>query len=159
VRTGRPMAVDTVVRLANEVPNIVGLKDARGNPYEAARVVAGVPDSFDVYSGDDSLTLPLLAVGAVGAVGVATHWIGPFVAEMVAAFDKGDHVAAREVNARLLDSYAYESTDLWQHASGVKALLQELGLPSGPCRPPLPPVPDEARQRARAIIATLGVTK
>ena len=159
IRTGRPMSVDTIVQLANEVTNIVGIKDARTNPAEAARIVADAPDSFDVYSGDDASTLPLLAVGAVGLVGVATHWTGSHFTEMIAAFDKGDHEQAREINARLLDSFAYESTDLWQHATGVKTLLGELGLPSGPCRLPMAPAPDEARSRAREIIAALGVSK
>lgn len=158
-RTGRAMSVDTIVRLATDVPNIVGIKDARGNPFESARIVAGAPADFDVYSGDDGLTLPLLAVGAVGVVGVATHWTGALHSEMVAAFDKGDVETAREINARLLDSFAYEVTDAWQQASAVKALLTEVGLPAGPCRLPLPPVPDEARAQARQIIEALGVTQ
>ena len=69
---------------------IAGLKDARGNPGEAAAIVAGAPDDFDVYSGDDGLTLPLLAVGAVGVIGVATHWSAGLHAEMIAAHDKND---------------------------------------------------------------------
>jgi 4-hydroxy-tetrahydrodipicolinate synthase len=158
-RTGRAMAVDTIVRLADEVPSIVGLKDARGNPAEAARIVADTPDDFDLYSGDDALTLPLLAVGAAGVVGVATHWCGVQMGEMIAAHDKGDVVAAREINAKLLDSFAYEATELWQHASGVKSVLNELGLPAGPCRLPLPPHAHEARPRAREIVAALGVSK
>ena len=158
-RTGRALSVDTIVGLATDVPTIVGIKDARGNPFETAQIVAGAPADFDVYSGDDGLTLPLLAVGAVGVVGVATHWSGVLHGEMIAAFVKDDPQTARAINARLLDSFAYEVTDLWQQASAVKALLTELGLPSGPCRLPLPPVPDEARARARHIIDALGVTK
>jgi 4-hydroxy-tetrahydrodipicolinate synthase len=158
-RTGRAVSVDLIVRLATEEPTVVGLKDARGNPGEAARIVAEAPDDFDLYSGDDSLTLPLLAVGAVGVIGVATHWSGELHADMIAAFGRGDVARAREVNARLLDSFAYEATEHWQHASGVKALLHELGLPSGPCRLPLAPVPEQARTRARAIIAALEVSK
>lgn len=158
-RTGRAMTVDTIVRLAREVPTIVGLKDARGKPFEAARIIADAPDGFDLYSGDDSLTLPLLAVGAVGVVGVATHWCGVQMGEMVTAHEKGDVVAAREINARLLDSFAFEATELWQHSSGVKSVLNELGLPAGPCRLPLPPHAHEARPRAREIIAALEVTK
>lgn len=157
-RTGRAMSVDTIVELATDVPNVVGIKDARGNPFECAQVVARAPDDFDVYSGDDALTLPLLAVGAVGVIGVATHWTGALHAEMIGAFDKGDHQTARELNARMLESFAYEATDLWQHAAGVKTLLAEVGLPGGPCRLPLPPVPDEARARARQIIDSLEVT-
>ena len=59
----------------------------------------------------------------------------------------------------MLDSFAYEATDLWQHSTGVKSLLNELGLPAGPCRLPLPPFSAEATARAREIIAALGVTK
>lgn len=159
-RTGRAMTNDVIVRLANEVPTIVGLKEARGKPGLTAQVVAETPPTFDVYSGDDGLTLPLLAVGAVGVVGVATHWSGTLHGEMIAAFLRGDVDGARSINARMLDSFAYESTDAWQHATGVKALLGELGLPSGPCRLPLPPeMPDDARLWAREIIATLGVSK
>jgi 4-hydroxy-tetrahydrodipicolinate synthase len=158
-RTARRMEVDTIVRLAREVPTIVGLKDARGNPTEAARIAADTPDDFDLYSGDDGLTLPLLSVGAVGVIGVATHWTGELHAEMITAYDKGDVSTAREVNARMLDSFAYEATDLWQHTTGVKSLLNELGLPAGPCRLPLPPSSDEATARAREIIAALGVSK
>jgi 4-hydroxy-tetrahydrodipicolinate synthase len=157
-RTSRAMTVETIVRLAREVPTITALKDARGNPTEAARIVAETPDDFDLYSGDTGLTLPLLAVGAVGEVGVSTHWTGEHHAEMIAAFDKGDHDTAREVNARLLDSFDFENTELWQAPGSVKAVLGELGLPSGPTRLPLPPVPDEARARARQIIEELGVT-
>src|SRR5918998_2117821 len=81
-RTGRALTVDTMLRLANEVSTIVALKDARGNVQEAAEIVAGAPDDFDVYSGDTGLTLPLLAVGAVGVVGVSTHWSAGLNAEM-----------------------------------------------------------------------------
>jgi len=158
-RTGRALSVDTIVDLATDVPNIVGIKDARGNPFESAQVVARAPDDFDVYCGDDGLTLPLLAVGASGVIGVATHWLGGLFTEMFDAFEKGDHDSAREINARMLESFAYEATELWQHASGVKALLNELGLPAGQCRLPLPPVPDEALVRARKIIDALEVTQ
>lgn len=156
-RTGRALAVDTIVGLARDVPTIVALKDARGNPAEAARIVADAPADFDVYSGDDALTLPLLAAGAVGVIGVATHWTGGLHAEVVAAMEKGDVATARQVNAKLLDSFAFEATEQWQHASGVKTLLTELGLPGGPARLPLPPVPDEARALARQIIADLDL--
>ena len=70
--------------------------------------MAGAPDDFDVYSGDDGLTLPLLAVGAVGVVGVATHWSAGLHAEMIAAHGKNDVEGAREINARLVPSFAVE---------------------------------------------------
>jgi 4-hydroxy-tetrahydrodipicolinate synthase len=157
IRTGRAMAVDTIVGLADEVPGIVGLKDAGGDPGATARVVAEAPDAFDVYSGDDSLTLPLLSVGAVGVVGVATHWAGDLHGEMIGAAGTGDYETARKVNARLLDSYDIEVGPSWVQASAVKAVLQALGLPAGDTRLPLEPVSEEARAAARTVVAGLGL--
>ena len=155
-RTGRAVAVDTLVRLAEGVPNIVALKDARAQVAEAAAIVAGAPDDFDVYSGDTALTLPLLAVGAVGVVGVSSHWCSGQLAEMIAAFDKGDVRAAREINARLLPSYAVESSATWVQTSAAKAALALLGQPAGPTRLPLPPIGDDVRAAVERVLAELG---
>jgi 4-hydroxy-tetrahydrodipicolinate synthase len=156
-RTGRAMTVDTIVRLASEVPTIAGLKDARGKPGEAAEIVAGAPDDFDVYSGDDGLTLALLAVGAVGVVGVCTHWAAGLHAEMVAAHEKGDVTLAREINARLGPSFAVEFSDTWVHTTAAKAALALLGQPAGPCRLPLPPPGDDVRDAVRRVLGDLGM--
>ena len=156
IRTGRALTVDTIVRLANEVPSIVALKDARGNVQEAAEIVAGVPDDFDVYSGDTGLTLPLLSVGGVGIVGVSTHWSAGLNAEMIAAFEKGDVVAAREINAKLLPSFAVESGPTWVQTSAVKAALEILGQPGGTMRLPLPPLDDDVRAAVRTVLDGLG---
>lgn len=155
-RTGRKISTEVLVRLAHEVPNIVGVKDAAGNPAETARVIARSPAAFEVYSGDDGMTLPLLAVGAVGVVGTCTHWAGAEMAELVAAFAKGDHGHARAINASLLDSYAYESRETAQFALAVKVALRVLGQPAGPCRPPLGPEPAELEAEARAVVEGLG---
>ena len=106
-RSGRKIETDLLIRLANEVEQIVGLKDAAGDPGQTARVVAAAPPDFHVWSGDDPMTLPLLAVGAVGVIATATHWIGPLMAEMVAAFERGEHQEAQALNARMFESYAY----------------------------------------------------
>ena len=82
------------------------MPDPTANPGETAAVISSAPSGFEVYSGDDALTLSLLAVGAVGTIGVATHWAAPVVGEMIAAFHKGDVTRATELNARLLESYA-----------------------------------------------------
>ena len=156
-RTARAIEVDTVVRLAREVPTIAGLKDARGNPAEAARIVAGAPDDFDLYSGDDGLTLPLLAVGAVGVVGVATHWTAGLHAEMIAAHEKGDGHTAAEINRRLGPSFAVETGPTWVHTSAAKAALEALGQPAGPLRLPLPPLDDDVRRAVRRVLDDLGL--
>ena len=156
VRTGRKISTEVLVRLANEVPTIVALKDAAGNPGETARVVAESPADFELYSGDDSQTLPLLAIGAVGVVGVATHWCGEQMAELVKCALAGDLESAQRINASLLDSYAFESGDDCPNPGPAKAMLAELGLPGGPCRAPMDVIPDHVRTQAREVIDALG---
>ena len=104
------------------------------------------------------MTLPLLAVGAVGVIGTATHWCGPIMSELVAAFEKGDHDRARELNASLFESYWYESRDHAQFALCVKVAMRCLGLPSGPCRLPIGPEPDGLEAEAEAMLERLGVS-
>ena len=109
VRTGRKITTATMLRLFREVPTVVALKDAAGNPGETAALISSAPEHVEVYSGDDAMTLPLLAVGAVGVVGVATHWTGEDHQEMFDLWEKGDPVGARLVNSRLLESFAFET--------------------------------------------------
>ncbi|HTT85975.1 MAG TPA: 4-hydroxy-tetrahydrodipicolinate synthase, partial [Acidimicrobiales bacterium] len=100
-RTARKIEFDTMVGLARTVPNIVGVKDAAADIPRAARLVAETPEDFELYSGDDALTLALLAVGAVGVVSVASNWAGDEMAGMIAAWSKGDAEGARLANAAL----------------------------------------------------------
>jgi 4-hydroxy-tetrahydrodipicolinate synthase len=155
VRTGRRIAHDVLLRLARDVPQVVGVKDAAGDVAGTAKLVAEAPPDFEVYSGDDGLTLPLLSVGAVGVIGVATHWAGPLFAEMIASFAKGDTVRAREVNARLLPSYAYETGDAAPNPIPAKAMMRVLGQPVGECRLPLGPAPAGLEDTARDVLAGL----
>jgi 4-hydroxy-tetrahydrodipicolinate synthase len=156
VRTGRKVDTSTLLSLAHEVPNIVGVKDAAANPAETTALVAQAPDDFEVYSGDDVLTLPLLAVGAVGVIGVATHWAAAETRDMIRAFLAGDVARARAINQRLLPSYAFETGDRHPNPIPTKAMMKVLGLPGGDCRPPMGPEPDDLQQRARRILAELG---
>ena len=156
VRTGRKIATDTLLRLAREVPNIVGLKDAAGNPAETARLIAEAPADFEVYSGDDPFTLPLLAVGAVGVISVSSHWVGRQMGEMIAAFAAGEVDEARRINAGMLDSFAYQSGDDAPNPIPTKTLLSVLGLKVGGCRPPMGPAPDGLAERARKVLEGLN---
>lgn len=151
VRTGRKISTSLLLRMAHEIPNVVGLKDAAGDPGETASVIAGAPDGFEVLSGDDGLTLPLLAVGATGVIGVATHWAAPIMKEMISAFQKGDVQTAQTLNAKMLESYAFETGDLNPNPVPTKAMLNMLGLPAGPCRPPMGFGPDDLVERARQV--------
>jgi 4-hydroxy-tetrahydrodipicolinate synthase len=155
IRTGRKIDTATMLRLA-EVPNIVGVKDASGDPAESARLLAAAPPDFELYSGEDALNLPLLAIGAVGFVSVAAHWSGVEHGEMVRAFRAGEVDKAREINARLLPSYAFETGADTPNPMPTKAMLRVLGLPAGQCRLPVGPAPDGLEDRAREVLEGLG---
>ncbi len=155
-RTGRKVDTSTIVRLAEEVPTIVGLKDAAGSPAETAGLIAAAPDDFEVYSGDDNLTLPLLAVGARGAISVSSHWAGPQLKAMFEAFDAGDVAEACRINQRLLPSYRFETTLDAPNPVPTKAMLRSLDLPAGECRPPMGPTPDGLEAEAKEIWGALN---
>lgn len=155
VRTGRKISTELLVRLAHEVPNIVGVKDAAGNPGATARVAAATPASFEVYSGDDGMTLPLLAIGAAGVVGVATHWTAPDHVDMFDCWERGDHAGARAVNARMLESFEFETGDEAPNPIPSKAMLRTLGFAVGECRLPLGPAPLGLEDTARAVYGRL----
>jgi len=156
VRTGRKVTTEVLARLAREVPNVVGVKDAAGDPAETARLMASVPSEFELYSGDDALTLPLVAVGAVGVISVASHWVARQMGEMIGAALDGDLETARKVNARLLASYDFETGDDAPNPVPTKALLRVLGLRVGECRPPMGPAPDGLADRARSVLDGLA---
>ncbi|MGZ4694465.1 MAG: 4-hydroxy-tetrahydrodipicolinate synthase [Acidimicrobiales bacterium] len=151
IRSGRKISHEVLVRLAHEVPNIVGLKDAAANATETARVVADTPAGFEVYAGDDAWTLPMMSVGAVGVISVAAHWAAPEMSEMIAAFDRGDHTKAWELNALLLESYDFEGSDLTPNPLPAKAMMRALGQPAGQCRLPMGPAPAGLEQRALEV--------
>jgi 4-hydroxy-tetrahydrodipicolinate synthase len=155
IRTGRKVGHDVLIRLAREVPNIVGVKDAALDVAASAALMAAAPSGFELYSGSDDQTLPLLSIGATGTVGVATHWAGELVGEMIAAFGKGDVERARNINARLLESYVFETSDLAPNPIPTKAMMRVLGLAVGQCRLPMGPPPDGIDDRAREVLAKL----
>ena len=156
VRTGRKVAIDTMLQLARDCPNIVGVKDASGDPAGTARLLARAGAGFECYSGDDALTLPLLAVGAVGVISVASHWVGTELGEMVRLYLKGDVEGARELNAGLIDAVSFQSSDEAPNPLPAKAVLRVLGLPAGECRLPMGNAPDWLEPKARAMLANLG---
>jgi 4-hydroxy-tetrahydrodipicolinate synthase len=153
-RTGRRISHDVLVRLFTEVSNCVAFKDATGDPAGAARLMADLPDLV-LYSGDDSLTLPLLAVGAVGVIGVSTHWAGSEFGDMIVAVEKGDLDHAREINARLQPSFTYSNSDTCVFSQSTKAMMRVLGVDIGEPRLPLGPPPDGTEAAARKVIEAL----
>lgn len=155
IRTGRKIAHATLVALSREVTNIVAVKDAVSDAALSAALVADAPN-LELYSGEDKMTLALLAVGACGTVSVASHWNAQHQADMLGAFAKGDVDTAREINARLIESWDFEGSDLAPNPIPTKAMLRVMGLPGGPCRLPMGPEPDGLEARAREVLANLG---
>ena len=155
-RTGRKIETRTMLDLFNDVSNVIGVKDAAGNPGETARLLSLAPEGTEVYSGDDGLTLPLLAVGAVGAIGVATHWIGNETRDMMNAFFSGDVTRAASINQKLVPSYQFETGDEAPNPVPSKAMMRVLGRPAGPCRLPMGPEPDWLESEAKSVLAALG---
>jgi 4-hydroxy-tetrahydrodipicolinate synthase len=156
VRTGRRIAPSTLVQLAHDVPAIVALKDAAGDPAGTAHLAARVPSGFEIYSGDDVMTLPLLAVGAVGVISVAAHWVGPQLKSVTEAFLRGDLAEAIAGNARLLDAIDFQSGDEYPNPLPAKAILRAMGLPVGQCRLPMGHSTPELDAQAAKILAAYG---
>ena len=154
-RTGRKISTQTLAKLANTVPNIKALKDAAGAPAETANLMAQVPKDFELYSGDDGLTLAFLAYGGSGVIGVATHWSAPEHQAMITAFKKGDVALARKYNDILLESYAFETGDDNPNPIPSKVMMNHLGFKVGDCRLPMGPPPAGLADRAAVVHANL----
>ena len=155
VRTGRKISTASLAKLANEVKNVKALKDAAGAPAETANLMALVPSDFELYSGDDGLTLAFLAYGGVGVIGVATHWSGIEHQKMITAFRNGDVATARRMNDILLESYAFETGDDNPNPIPSKVMMNHLGFTVGECRLPMGPPPAGLAERAATVHANL----
>jgi 4-hydroxy-tetrahydrodipicolinate synthase len=133
-RSPRNMEPATTIRLA-EIPNIVAIKEASGKLEQIAEIIAKTPESFRLYSGDDSATLPLMSLGGYGIVSVAAHLVGREIKQMVEAFIAGRNGEAAELYARLLP--LFQACFVAPNPIPLKAGLKAMGLPAGPVRLPL----------------------
>ncbi|MEP6462402.1 MAG: 4-hydroxy-tetrahydrodipicolinate synthase [Frankiaceae bacterium] len=152
-RTGTPIATESLVRLA-EHDRIVAVKDAKGDLAATAEVLARTDLAY--YSGEDALTLPLLAVGAVGVVGVPTHLFAQPVAAMISAYRAGRVEQARDLHQQLLP--AFTGFFRTQGVILTKAALRLAGLPGGPVRPPLVDATPEQIAQLRSDCAAAGLS-
>ena len=159
VRTGRKISTPLLLKLAREVDNVVALKDAAGSPAESAVLMSQAPDGFELYSGDDNLTLPFLSIGGCGVIGVATHWSAEDHQEMFDCWERGDVVGARRVNARLLESFAFETGDENPNPLPSKVMMNLLGLEVGEARLPMGPPPEGLEARARRVMDNLRAAR
>jgi 4-hydroxy-tetrahydrodipicolinate synthase len=159
VRTGRKLASSTTVSLVQSHQNIVAIKDASGDLVSAAHTKSVLGDTLDLYSGDDSMLLPFLGVGAVGIVSVASHWAGPEVAGVVYAARRGDWAEAQQLFERAAKSFAFESTEAYPNPMPSKAALRVLGFNVGECRLPHGPSDPELDAAAAEIVASLKTAR
>jgi 4-hydroxy-tetrahydrodipicolinate synthase len=148
-RSGVNLDAETTLRLA-ELRNIVSIKEASGNLDQIAEIIEHSPADFSVYSGDDSLTLPLLSIGGTGVVSVASHIIGNEMQEMVQLFLSGQVERAAAIHRKLLP--LMKTLFMTPNPTAVKAALELKGLPVGHVRLPLVPLTaEEQRQLELAI--------
>ncbi|KWU62113.1 4-hydroxy-tetrahydrodipicolinate synthase [Priestia megaterium] len=146
------MSVDTIVRLA-ELPNVVALKDASGDLDAMTAIIAQTSDDFALYSGDDGLTLPVLAVGGTGIISVASHVIGNEMQEMVKLYESGNPKEAAKIHQRIVP--IMKSLFAAPSPTPVKTALQLKGLDVGSVRLPLVPLTEEERQTLVSTLNTL----
>ncbi|MDO6847457.1 4-hydroxy-tetrahydrodipicolinate synthase [Priestia megaterium] len=144
------MSVDTIVRLA-ELPNVVALKDASGDLDAMTAIIAQTSDDFALYSGDDGLTLPVLAIGGTGIISVASHVIGNEMQEMVKLYESGNPKESAKIHQRIVP--VMKSLFAAPSPTPVKTALQLKGLDVGSVRLPLVPLTEEERQ---TLVSTLN---
>jgi 4-hydroxy-tetrahydrodipicolinate synthase len=158
-RTGRKIASATTIGLVKAHKNITALKDASGDLVSAAHTKAVLDDALTLYSGDDAVLLPFLAIGAVGVVSVAAHWVGPEVSGIVHAAVLGEWEEAQSLNERAAASFAFESTEAYPNPMPAKAVLRALGFNVGECRLPHAPSDPELNAAAAEIVASLKTAR
>jgi 4-hydroxy-tetrahydrodipicolinate synthase len=153
-RTGQNLLPETVAKLS-EINNIIGIKEASGNLDQASEIRRLTAPDFQVYSGDDSLTLPLLAVGAKGIVSVASHLIGTQLQQMIQAHSLGQVQQATEIHLRLFPLFKALFTTT--NPIPVKAALQMCGWEVGSTREPLCSASVEVTLQLRVVLKELGL--
>lgn len=137
-RTGVNLLPKTTVRLANECPNIIGIKEASGSVAAVSEIVAGKPDGFEVVSGDDALTLPMMAVGATGVISVIGNAFPAEFSKLVHAALRKDFTKAESLHRRFMGLYKLMFAE--GNPAGIKCALSLLGMCENILRLPLVPV-------------------
>jgi 4-hydroxy-tetrahydrodipicolinate synthase len=153
-RTGVNIDTPTIARLS-EIPNIVGVKEASGNISQMCDVCRAVPPSFLVISGDDAITLPLMAVGGPGVISVASNEIPEEMVRMVEAAERGDFAAARVIHTRVLPLMQVNFVEA--NPVPVKAAMAAMGLLVESYRLPICSPRPESRQRILNVLKDLDL--
>jgi 4-hydroxy-tetrahydrodipicolinate synthase len=153
-RSPRNMEAATTLRLAREVSNIIGIKEASANFKQIGEIIAGAPDGFRLWSGNDADTLTMLALGGYGVVSVASHLVGKQISSMISAFSEGQTARAAAMHYSLLP--LIDALFVTTSPIPLKYALGHVGFPVGGTRLPL--VPIDAKSQA-AMDAALAQTR
>jgi 4-hydroxy-tetrahydrodipicolinate synthase len=156
-RCGVEIAVDTVARLARACKNIVGIKEAGGSADRVSQLRAALGPKFTIVSGDDSLTLPFMAVGAQGVISVASNIIPREVAQMVRAFASGNTATAQRLHQKFYP--VFKDLFIETNPIPVKAALAMMNLVREEYRLPLVPMNPKNRETLRATLVASGILK
>ena len=155
-RTGVNVEVPTLARLA-QIPNIVGVKEASGNVGQMCEILNAVPKDFLVLSGDDALTLPLMAIGGRGIISVAGNEIPAEMAQMVEAAERGDYAAARAIHARIFPLMSVNFVEAYPVP--VKAAMAAMGLIDEIYRLPMVSPTAVSKDKINNVLKALGLLK
>lgn len=148
------ISVETVVRLS-EIPNVVSIKEASGNLDAMAEIISKTPSDFTLYSGDDGLTIPVLAIGGAGVISVASHIIGNDMQEMINAFKNGDAQKAAATHRNLLP--IMRALFIAPSPSPVKAALNLNGIQVGGVRLPMVPLSNKEQSALEKVLQASGI--
>ena len=154
-RTGVNMTAATTVRLANDCENIVAIKEASGNLEQVDEIIKNKPNDFDVISGDDALTFPMVSCGAVGVISVIGNALPKEFSKMIRLQMRGEYDPARKIHHRFTDLFSLLFVD--GNPAGVKAMLSEMGFIENVLRLPLVPMRIKNMQRMSAILKELKI--
>lgn len=153
-RTGGSIEPETVCRLARDYDNIIGLKDASASLDFAGYVAANAPEGFHLYSGEDNLTLPIVAVGGEGVITVAGHVIGKEMDAMIQAYKDGDVKKAAALHQKYLPFM--KGVFCTVSPVPIKTMVNMLGFPAGPLRLPLVEANPEIREKCQQYLKDIG---
>lgn len=149
-RTGRNLNAATTIRLAKEVENIGGIKEAGGDMAQCMQILRDKPDHFLVVSGDDALALPQMACGMEGIISVAANALPKDFSMMIRCCLNGDYDGAKKLNDKLIDAYDLMFAE--NNPAGVKAFLHELGIIENITRLPVTPLSEELHDKVKTYL-------
>jgi 4-hydroxy-tetrahydrodipicolinate synthase len=153
-RTGVNMTAETTLRLANDVENIVAIKEASGNIAQMDDIIKNKPRNFDVISGDDGITFPLITLGAVGVISVIGNALPAEFSRMVRLALKGEYRTSLSIHHKFTELFSLLFVD--GNPAGVKAMLSEMGLIENQLRLPLVPTRLKTMEKISMIVRELG---